>query len=68
MDDFSRLRAAFDDELMLWPPSKQSFENSLMKAKSHGHGTADIRLTDVQKDKLREVYDETKRQEGNKAK
>lgn len=63
MSTFHNLETAFRDELRLWPPSEQSFDESLMKAKTHGQGTQRARLSAEQKTLLRHIYEEARQEE-----
>ncbi len=57
MDHFSRLLDAFSSELELWPPSEQSFDESLTKAKLHSC-LEDIKLSPAQSARLRSIYED----------
>jgi hypothetical protein len=53
--DFDRLIEAFSSEIKLWPPSEQSFDASLVKAKSFA-GLSEIRLLPHQREHLFGMY------------
>ena len=64
-DEFSKLIDAFRNELILWPPSAQSFDESLTKAKMYGD-VQNIKLSETQRSELREMYSEARMEEHRK--
>lgn len=60
--DFEQLRESFREELRLWPPSEQNFEETFVKAKART-GIQRFCLSEAQKEALLEIFNEARTQE-----
>ncbi|MFT3784335.1 MAG: hypothetical protein QM790_20185 [Nibricoccus sp.] len=53
---------AFRSELHLWPPSEQTFDESLMKAQRE-HGIGKVKISPAMREELYRIYTEARIEE-----